>query len=103
MDGPDNQKKVLGQWWDTQQDRILVDVKVNYGGKKKGARIEEDADLDDIEVSMPELITKRIVWRVAQGQYDLLGLLSVYLIKLKLLMRDPVSYTHLTLPTNREV
>jgi hypothetical protein len=88
MDGPDDLKKVLGQKWNTQQDRILVDIKVNYGGKKKGAKIEEDADLGAIEESTPQLITRRIVWQVAQSQYDLLGLLSVYLIKLKLLMRD---------------
>ena len=37
---------------------------------------------------MPSEITKRMVWRVALGQYDLLGLASVFLIQLKLVMRD---------------
>jgi hypothetical protein len=30
---------------------------------------------------------RRILWRVAQSQYDLLGLLSVYMVRWKLLMR----------------
>ncbi len=32
-------------------------------------------------------MTRRILWRVAQSQYDPLGLLSVYMVKWKLLMR----------------
>jgi hypothetical protein len=30
---------------------------------------------------MPEQITQRILWRVAQSQYGPIGLLSVYMIK----------------------
>ncbi len=32
-------------------------------------------------------MTRRILWRVAQSQCDPLGLLSVYMVKRKLLMR----------------
>ena len=31
---------------------------------------------------------KRIIWRVAQGQYDPLGLLAPYTVQLKMIMRD---------------
>jgi hypothetical protein len=33
-------------------------------------------------------IAKWMVWRAVQGQYGLLGLLSAYILKLKLLMRN---------------
>jgi hypothetical protein len=36
---------------------------------------------------MLQVITCRILWRVAQSQYDPLGLLSMYMVRWKLLMR----------------
>ncbi len=80
-------RKVLRLRWDTQQDEICVDIKLNYGEKVKGAYLEEDAPLTDPESALPQVITRRVLWRVAQSQYDLLGLLSVYMVKWKLLMR----------------
>jgi hypothetical protein len=80
-------RKVLGLRWDTQQDEICTDIKLNYGEKVKGAYLEEDAPLADPESALPRTITRRILWRVAQSQYDLLGLLSVYMVRWKLLMR----------------
>jgi hypothetical protein len=64
-----------------------VDIKLNYGEKVKGAYLEEDAPLTDPESALPRIITCRVLWRVAQSQYDPLGLLSVYMVKWKLLMR----------------
>jgi hypothetical protein len=80
-------RKVLGLRWDTQEDKICVDIKLNYGEKVKGAYLEEDAPLTDPESALPQVITRRVLWRVAQSQYDPLGLLSVYMVKWKLLMR----------------
>jgi hypothetical protein len=64
-----------------------VDVKLNYGEKVKGTYLEEDAPLSDPESVLPRVITRRILWRVAQSQYNPLGLLSVYMVRWKLLMR----------------
>jgi hypothetical protein len=66
-----------------------VDVKLNYGEKIKGAYLEEDALLSDreSESALPRVIMRRILWRVAQSQYDPLGLLSVYMVRWKLLMK----------------
>ncbi len=75
-------RKVLGLRWDTQREEICVDIKL----KVKGAYLEEDAPLTDPESSLPRVITGRVLWRVAQSQYDPLGLLSVYMMKWKLLM-----------------
>jgi hypothetical protein len=80
-------RKVLGLRWDTQEDKICMDIKLNYGEKVKGAYLEEDALLADPESALPQVITRRVLWRVAQSQYDPLGLLSVYMVKWKLLMR----------------
>ena len=86
----DVQLKVLGLIWNTERDTLRVDVRVNFAGKVGGAKLKPDLDLEDEQwdEEIPEKITKRIVWRVAQGQYDPLGLLSPYLIQLKMLMRD---------------
>ncbi len=80
-------RKVLGLRWDTEKDQICVDVKLNYGEKVKGAYLEEDAPLSDPKSALPRVITRRILGRVAQSQYDPLGLLSVYMVRWKLLMR----------------
>jgi hypothetical protein len=37
---------------------------------------------------MPEIITKRLLWKVSMTLFDPLGLALVFLIKLKLLMRE---------------
>ncbi len=80
-------RKVLGLRRDTEKDEICVDVKLNYGEKVKGAYLEEDAPSSNPESALPQVITCRILWRVAQSQYDPLGLLSVYMVRWKLLMR----------------
>jgi hypothetical protein len=80
-------RKVLGLRWDMEKDEIFVDVKLNYGEKVKGAYVEEEAPLSDPETALPQVIKRRILCRVAQSQYDPLGLLSVYMVRWKLLMR----------------
>ncbi len=45
------------------------------------------------EKALPEVITKRELWRVVQGQYDPLGLLCAFTIRFKILMRSIVSET----------
>ncbi len=61
---------------DTEKDEICVDIKLNYGEKIKGTYVEQDASLADLEVSLPDRITRRLLWRVAQSQYNPLGLLT---------------------------
>jgi hypothetical protein len=68
-------RNVLGLRWDTEKDDICVDFKLNYGEKENGAYMEENACLMEPEVNLPSHITKRVLWRVAQSQYNPLGLL----------------------------
>jgi hypothetical protein len=80
-------RKILGLRWHTERDEICMDINLNYGEKVKGAYLEEDAPLSNPESALPQVIMCRILWRVAQSQYDPLGLLSVYMVRWKLLMR----------------
>jgi hypothetical protein len=59
---PSEPRKVLGLVWETQQDRLRVDIKLNKGRKKGGAQVKEDVDNDseaDLDKAIPEAITKR--------------------------------------------
>ena len=80
--------KVLGTGWDTERDTLFLEVKINVSNKTKGLRTEPDLDLSKVRDSFPTILTKRIIWRIVLGQFDLLGLASIFLIRLKLLMRD---------------
>jgi hypothetical protein len=84
-------RKVLGLIWETETDRLKVDVKLNLGAKRAGLHLKENIELsDEPENALPEAVTKRELWRVAQGQYDPLGLLCVFTVRFKILMRNIV-------------
>ncbi len=87
-------RKVLGLIWETEADRLKVDVKLNLGAKKAGLHLMEKIELSEgPEKALPEVITKRELWRVAQGQYNPLGLLCAFTIRFKILMRSIVGET----------
>jgi hypothetical protein len=88
LDDTGELRKVLELRWDTEKDEICVDVKLNYREKKKGAYMEAKAYLAEPEVNLHSRITRRVAWRVAQSQYDPLGLLSIYMVRWKLLRRQ---------------
>ena len=81
-------RKVLGLGWDEQSDKLFIDVKVNCSPKRKGIRSEPNLELSEVGKLLPAELTKRLVWRIVLGQYDLLGLTSVFMIRLKLIMRE---------------
>jgi len=84
----DSERKVLGIGWEVEKDLLYIDFKINITEKKKGVRAEPDWDLQGVRSLEGVNITKRVVWRVVLGQYDLLGLACVYTIQLKLIMRE---------------
>ena len=80
--------KVLGLIWETEEDRLRVDLKLNLGARRAGLHLLDNVELeDDPGRALPDVITKRELWRVAQGQYDPLGLLCGYTVRFKILMR----------------
>jgi hypothetical protein len=81
--------KVLGLIWRTEEDTLKVDVKLNLGAKKAGLHLMDNLELEEEpERALPDVITKRELWRVAQGQYDPLGLLCGFTVRFKILMRS---------------
>jgi hypothetical protein len=70
----------LGLGGDTKKDEISVYVKFNYGKEKKGAYMEDSADLSCPEANLPDQITLKLLWRITQGQYDPFSLLCVYMV-----------------------
>ncbi len=86
--------KVLGLIWETEVDHLRVDMKLNLGAKRAGLHLMDNVELDNEPgKALPEIITKRELWRVAQSQYDplgLLGCLCVFTIRFKVLMRSMV-------------
>jgi hypothetical protein len=81
--------KVLGLIWDKEEDRLRVDVELNLGAKRAGLHFQDNVELEDEpEKALPDVITKRELWRVAQGQYNPLGPLCGYTVRFKILMRS---------------
>ena len=83
----DEPRKVLGLGWNSEEDTIFVGTKVNYSAKKKGLKELPDLELEELVEKTPTEITRRMVWRVVLGQYDILGLISVFTVRLKLIMK----------------
>jgi hypothetical protein len=80
--------KVLGVLWESEQDLLSVACKVNLSAKRKGINVEQDLDLNTLLDSLPMVLTRRVIWRVAMMQYDPLGLLCPITIQLKQVMRS---------------
>jgi hypothetical protein len=69
---------------------MYVDVKLNYGEKIKGAYAEEDADLEHLKANLLQKVTRRVLWRIGQSQYDPPRASGACLIKWKVLMQQMI-------------
>ena len=81
-------RKILGTGWDTATDELFIEVKINTSPKRKGIRTLPNIAFEEVKENFPKVLTKRLIWRVVLGQFDLLGLASIFFIRLKLLMRS---------------
>jgi hypothetical protein len=58
--------KILGLIWETEEDVLRVDVKLNLGKKKAGLQLQRNVELEEEpETALPGAITKRELWRGA--------------------------------------
>lgn len=80
--------KVLGTKWDMENDDFMLEVKVNISDKKKGVRVAPNMDLNSLKENFPQELTKRMIWRIVLGQFDPIGLACVFMVRLKLIMRE---------------
>jgi hypothetical protein len=60
-------RKVLGLRWDMEKTEICVDIKLNYGEKKMGAYIEEDAPVKPVHGKWKLLMRKLTLKGNAEG------------------------------------
>jgi len=76
--GDGSLRKGQGLICDTAKDQLRIDVKLKMSSKMSCVKIEPDRDLDaNMHDAVPKKITMRVLWRVCQGKYDLLGLLNM--------------------------
>ena len=79
--------RVLGIGWIPKNDIIKFSAKINLSSKKRGKRTLPDLSLTEIPAQIPDNFSRRVIFRVVNTTYDPLGLLSPFLIKLKVEMR----------------
>ncbi len=60
--------KVLGVLWSPREDTLKVNCTINVHKKIKGARTATDLDFNNLV--LPDILTRRIIWRAIMGPYD---------------------------------
>ena len=84
----DGCERVLGMSWSVQNDCFNYEVKLNFSKKKGKIRTEPNIKLEDIGNRLPSNLTKRMILSQLNGMFDPLGLISPFVIKGKILLRQ---------------
>ena len=80
--------KVLGLGYSTETDLLTVMFRVNVSEKRRGEPTGPDITKDTIGELRTSVLTRRALLGVSNSQFDMLGLVSPLLIKLKVALRD---------------
>lgn len=80
----ENITRVLG----TSQDRIVFNVSLNFSKKKGGVYTEPNLQLCSIPKTLPNTLTRRKVLEQVMTIFDLLGILSPFLLGAKYNLRE---------------
>ena len=78
---------VLGVWWHPTRDIIHFKVKLNFSTKCRGVRTGPDVTVDQLG-DITTLLTRRRLLEQVMGLFDPLGLLSPFLLKAKVFLRE---------------
>ena len=84
----DGCERVLGMFWSVNGDIFRYTVKLNFSKKRGNTRIEPDLTIDEIDFKIPLTLSKRIILAQLNGIFDPLGLVSPFVIKGKMLLRQ---------------
>lgn len=79
---------VLGLKYSTERDMLTVRFRVNVTMRKRGEPTGPDIKKGEIQKLKTAVLTRRILLGVCNSQFDMLGLVSPLLIKMKVGMRD---------------
>ena len=81
-------KQVLGVSWNPEADEIIFKPCLNFSAKKRGIRSGPDLKAEQVPEALPSTLTRRRVLEQVMGIYDPLGILSPFLLKAKVLLRE---------------
>ena len=79
---------VLEHRYSTEEDTLAVKFKVNISRRKRRKPTGPDLTVDTLSELGQVVLTRRLVLGVTSGQFDMLGMASPLLIKLRVRMRD---------------
>ena len=80
-------ERVLGMWWDPQNDTFGYKVKINFSIKRRKVHLEPDLSREQVPTSVPAPLSKRQVLSQVNGVYDPLGLISPFTVRAKMMLR----------------
>ena len=84
--------KVLGHRWLPDIDKLQFTLEMNITTKSGAHRAGPNLGLDDLERMTKFTFTRRICLQITAGFYDPMGLISVFLIRFKLALKDLTTY-----------
>ena len=79
---------VLGVWWHPTEDFLHFKVRLNFSPKRRGIRTGPDITIRELRDITPDLLTRRRLLEQVMGLFDPLGLLSPFLLKAKVYLRE---------------
>ena len=80
--------QVLGVTWDSMTDTITFSAKINFSAKKKGICTGPDLTKEQVPRLIPATLTRRSVLEQTMRIYDPIGILSPFLLRAKILLRE---------------
>ena len=83
--------KALGYLYNPVEDRLGIKFVFNPAKKRKGAKVRPDLTLDDVDSFIKTPQSRRSLLALCNAVYDPLGLVTPFTIKLKILMKEPLS------------
>ena len=83
-----SRQHVLGLIWDRSIDVLRYSVKLNFSAKRRGLFTGPDVECNKVLQSLPHKLTKRIALSKIDSMYDPLGLITPFIIKAKMLLKN---------------
>ena len=80
--------QVLGVTWNSMTDTITFSAKINFSAKKKGICTGPDLTKEQVPRLIPATLTRRSVLEQTMRIYDPIGILSPFLLRAKILLRE---------------
>lgn len=88
LKGTESNLKIFVLGWNPVTDCLLYEVLLNFSKKKRGVRTGPNLKVDDLPVSLPEVLTKRTVLEQVMKIYDPLGLVCPFTLWGKIYLRE---------------